>query len=78
MRRIALAEFGPASDSDAARVLDPAGTVVAVVAEPVASPDADALRDAAIAGVLAADFGDTVLAGVAFAPRWGGDTIGFT
>jgi len=77
-RRIVLSALGPASDIDAARVLDQIGTVVAVVAGPVEVPDFDTFRDAVVAGVLEADFGETVLAGVAFAPQWGGDAVGFT
>lgn len=76
--RLVLPELGPPGDDIAARVFDQAGTVVAVVAEPAAPADAEALRDAIIAHVLDEDFGDTVLAGVAFAPRWGGDAVGFT
>jgi hypothetical protein len=78
MRRIVLPDFGPAGDQDAARVLGSAGDVLAVVAQPVEPSDSGALRDAIIALVLDEDFGDIVLAGVAFAPHLGGDAVGFT
>lgn len=77
-RRIVLAGFGAASDRDAARVLSQNGDVVAVLAEPASPADAEALRDAAIRAALEEDFGEIVLAGVAFAPAWGGDAVGFT
>ena len=76
--RLVLPAFGLPGTNDAARVLDHAGAVVAVVAEPAAPADTEALREAIIRGVLDEDFGDTVLAGVAFAARWGGDAVGFT
>ena len=77
-RRIVLTEFGPPGPDDAARVLDQTGTVLATVAEPARPPGSDLLRDAVIAAALGADLGDVILAGVAFAPRWGGDAVGFT
>ena len=77
-RRLVLRDWGPPSADDAARVLDQVGTVVATVAEPAAAAAAEALRDAVVTAVLDEDFGDVVLAGVAFAPRWGGDAVGFT
>lgn len=78
MRRIVVPSFGPAGQEDAARVLDQNGDVRALIAEPVNHPDAIVFRDAVVDAVLDADFGDVILAGVAFAPRWGGDAIGFT
>jgi hypothetical protein len=78
VRRLVLVDSGPPSDRDAARVLDRVGGVVATVAEPTAPGDVGGLRDAVIAAVLDEDFGDVVLAGVAFAPRWGGDAVAFT
>lgn len=78
MRRIELTAFGPSGDHDAATVLDAIGTVVATVAEPIVSPETDLLRDAVVAAALDEDFGETILAGVVFAPQWGGDAIGFT
>jgi len=77
-RRIVLSELGVPGSKDAARVLGQAGDVLALVAEPDPPPDAETLRDAAIRAVLEADLGDVILAGVAFAPRWGGDAVGFT
>ncbi len=77
-RRIELSGFGAAGDRDAARVLDQSGDVLAMVAEPVLTPDMEMLRDAIIRAALEEDFGDVVLAGVAFAPEWGGDAVGFT
>ena len=77
-RRLVLPRWGPPGDGDAARVLDRAGTVVAVVAEPAAPADTAALRGAVVDAVLGEDFGDAVLAGVAFGPRWGGGAVGFT
>ena len=77
-RRIVLPGLGAASDRDAARVLSQSGDVIAVLAEPASPPDAGTLRDAAIRVALEEDFGDVVLAGVAFAPAWGGDAVGFT
>ena len=77
-RRLVLPNWGPPSDHDAARVLDQAGSVVATVAEPAAPAGAEEFRDAVVTAVLDEDFGDVVLAGVAFAPRWGGDAVGFT
>jgi hypothetical protein len=78
VRWIVLPERGPASPLAAATVLDRAGNVLAVVAEPAQPPEVAALRDEVIARVLDEDFGETILAGVAFAPRWGGDAVGFT
>jgi hypothetical protein len=77
-RRIVLSGLGAASDRDAARILSQSGEVIAVLAEPASPPDVVTLRDAAIRAALDEDFGDVVLAGVAFAPAWGGDAIGFT
>ena len=77
-RRIELPEFGAAGDRDAASVLGQSGEVLAVIAEPESPPDADTLRDAVIRAALDEDFGDVVLAGVAFSPRWGEDAVGFT
>ena len=54
MRRIVLLDLGPVGDQDAARVLDMAGVVLAVVAEPALLPDTDVFRDAVVVGVLAA------------------------
>ena len=76
--RIELPAFGATSDRDAARVLDQRGDAVAVVAEPATPPDRETLRDAAVLAVLEHDFGDLVLAGMAFTPAWGGDAVGFT
>ena len=77
-RRLVLDGWGDSGDADAARVLDAAGAVVATGAEPAGWTDRDALREAIVSTVLDADFGDAVLAGVAFAPRLGGDAVGFT
>ena len=77
-RRIVLPEFGAEADRDAARVLGQNGDVVAVIAEPALPPEAETLRDAVIRAALEEDLGDVVLAGVAFAPEWGGDAVGFT
>lgn len=77
-RRIVLPEFGAASMGAAASVLDSSGRVVASVAEPAKPPDVETLRNAVIVNVLDKDFGAVVLAGVAFASRWGGDAVGFT
>jgi hypothetical protein len=77
-RWVVLAEFGIASDRIAADLLGQHGEVAAVIAEPVSLPEAEALRDAVLRAALEEDFGDLVLAGVAFAPAWGGDAIGFT
>ena len=78
MRRIVLPAFGAFGDRDAATVLDSQGAIVATIAEPITLPDAELLRDAVIDAAWAEDFGDVVLAGVAFAPHWGGDAVGFT
>lgn len=78
MRRIIMPACGPSGPRDAAWVLDTTGVVLAVVAEPVDVMDGQVLRDAVVAEVLDADFGETVLAGVVFAAHWGGDAIGFT
>ena len=77
-RRIALPELGAAGDRDAACVLGQSGELLAAIAEPKSPPDAETLRDAVIRAVLDEDFGDVVLAGVAFSARWGGDAVGFT
>ena len=77
-RRIVLPELGAASDRNAADVLGTHGDIVAVIAEPAAPPAAEVLRDAVIRAALDELFGDVVLAGVAFAPAWGGDAVGFT
>lgn len=78
MRRITLAEFGEDTEREAARVLDQSGATLATIAEPASPPDTETLRDAIIAKVFDEDFGDTVLAGVAFAAHLGGDAVGFT
>jgi len=59
-------------------VLDRTGTVVGVVPEPAGASDVQKLRDAIVDAVFDTDFGDAILAGVAFAPRLGGDAVGFT
>ena len=78
MRRITLPTLGPSGGQDAATVLDSRGGIVATIAEPITSPDMESLRDAVIEAVWAEDFGDVILSGVAFAPAWGGDAVGFT
>ena len=77
-RRIELSGFGIVGDRDAASVLGQRGDVLAVVAEPVLTPDVETFRDAIIRAALEEDFGEVVLAGVAFAPEWGGDAVRFT
>jgi hypothetical protein len=77
-RRIEVSGLGPASDQDAAYVLDHAGNVIAVVAAPVDDADCQTLQDAVVVQVLVEDFGEVILAGVAFASTWGGNAIGFT
>jgi len=78
MRRLSLSEFGPSGDLTAATVLDSTGSIVATIAQPIALPHLAVLRDAVVDAVFGEDFGETILAGVAFAPLWGGDAIGFT
>ena len=77
-RRIELPELGISGDRDAARVLAQNGDVVAVVVEPASRTDRETLREAAIRAALEEDLGKVVLAGIAFAPLWGGDAVGFT
>ena len=52
--------------------------MVGVVPEPAGASDVQKLRDAIVDAVFDTDFGDVILAGVAFAPRLGGDAVGFT
>ena len=52
--------------------------MVGVVPEPAGASDVQKLRDASVDAVFDTDFGDAILAGVAFAPRSGGDAVGFT
>lgn len=77
-RRIVLSGWATPGETVAARILDQSGAVVGVVLEPVRVGDAQALRDAVIDAALETDFGDVVLAGVAFASHLGGDAVGFT
>jgi hypothetical protein len=77
-RRIVVPDLGRSSERDAAHVLDQTGVVVAVVAAPVDSYDRHTLQHAIVARVLAEEWGETILAGVAFGPKWGGNAIGFT
>lgn len=78
MRHLTLRAFGPSGKIIAATVLDTTGSIVATIAQPIALPSLEALRDAVVDTALSEDFGETILAGVAFAPLWGGDAIGFT
>jgi len=77
-RRLVLDEWAGPGNAIAARVLDRTGTVVGVVPEPADATDIRKLRDAIVDMVFDTDFGDVILAGVAFAPRLGGDAVGFT
>lgn len=77
-RRVVLECLGEPGDRDAARVITSDGNTLAVIAEPAASPARDALRDEAIRAALEEDFGEVILAGVAFAREWGGDAVAFT
>lgn len=77
-RRILVSGWPAPSDAVAARVLDQAGAVVGIVPEPMGAAAVETLRDAIVDAVLDTDFGDSILAGVAFAPHLGGDAIGFT
>jgi hypothetical protein len=76
--RLVLPGHENASDRVAARVLDLRGEVVALVYDPLAHGDAAAFRDAVLDAVRQQDFGEIVLAGVAFEDQWGGDAVGFT
>jgi hypothetical protein len=78
VRRLTLPQFGTAGDNTVAQVLDHIGEVIADVVEPVELLDSETLRDAVISRVLDIDFGEIVIAGIAFAPKWGGDAVGFT
>ena len=77
MRRIIVAGLGGSTPREAARVLDATGSIVAVIPEPVDSPPVAAFRDAVVVAVAGAGLGDAI-AGVAFAPRWGGGAVGLT
>jgi hypothetical protein len=78
IRRPSLPAFGPTGAHDAAQVLSLTGAVMAVIAEPLAPPNADDFRAAVVETVGMTDWGDTIMAGVAFTDRWGGDAISFT
>ncbi len=78
IRRLVLTGIGSPGQDDAAHILDASGVVIATIAEPDPPPASATLRDAALGAALGADFGEVVLAGVVFAPRWGGDAVGFT
>lgn len=80
MRRIILSEpdFGPSGDQEAAEVLGQSGEVLAVFAQPARTIDVATLREAIVSSTFDQDFGDAVIAGVAFAPNLGGDAVAFT
>jgi len=78
LRRLAIPGWEDTSRGGVARVLDHAGGVVAVVSGPARIASVEALRDDVLTAVLGADFGDVVLAGVAFEADLGGDAVGFT
>lgn len=62
----------------AARVLAPDGSVLATVPLSADVADVQAARDAIVEAVLAEDWGDAIVAGVAFGPDLGGGAVGFT